>query len=596
MRKQNKAKSIKTDWDLRVFYKSSSDPKIESDLKRVEDAYSAFEKKYREEDFTSSEEKLIGVLRDFEKMLAITATFNAGSYLNYLQHLDSSDHTAEAKLNKIYERWIKAANKITFFTLKIGKIKERDQRSYLASQKLRHFRYFLENIFKTAKYDLTEAEEKIMSLKFITSREMWVTGNEKLLSGQTVSWERKKIPVSEVTEIIGSLPTSKRRKLHDLLMETIKEVSSFAEAEINAVFTDKKINDELRGYANPYEAALLSDETDPAMVEALVKSVTDNFKISHSFSSLKAKFLGISRMQYPDRSAGIGKVEKNLPFSKGLAIVRRAFAKVDPEFTMTLDSFLENGQIDVFPKKGKVSGGYCSGNINAPTFILLNHISNMKSAMTLAHEMGHAFHFEAIKSQPILYQGVSTPVAEVASTFFEQIVFDDLFEGLSKSEQIVALHDKVDSEIKTVFRQIACFNFEKDLHASIRQKGFMPKEEIASLLVKHMKSYLGPVYSMKELDGYQFVSWSHIRNFFYVYSYAYGCLISKAMYRKYKQDKRYLDKIKTFLHAGNSLSPYQMFKNIGIDTSDPDFWKEGLKEIKADIKKLEKLSKESKLI
>ena len=209
--------------------------------------------------------------------------------------------------------------------------------------------------------------------------------------------------------------------------------------------------------------------------------------------------------------------------------------------------------------------------------------------MTFGHEMGHAINSELSKSQTPLYEGYTISVAEVASTLFENFVFEEIFQTLSAKEKIIALHDRIQDDIQTIFRQIACFNFEVELHRTIRVKGSLSKEEIGALLNKHMSAYLGPRFKMTELDGYFFVSWSHIRRFFYVYSYAYGQLISKALYKKYQTDKNYIGEIKKFLSAGGSKSPEDIFRDIGIDTTKPDFFIAGLKSIEEDILKLQKL-------
>jgi oligoendopeptidase F len=215
----------------------------------------------------------------------------------------------------------------------------------------------------------------------------------------------------------------------------------------------------------------------------------------------------------------------------------------------------------------------------------------MDSLKTFAHEMGHAIHAELSKSQPPLYENHTISVAEVASTFFEHIAFEEVFPRLNKKEQIIALHDRINDAIATIFRQVAVFNYELEMHTLIREKGALSKEEMANLHNKHMKAYLGPQFGLKELDGYFFVSWPHLRYFFYVYSYAYGELISMALYKKYKDDKNYIHEIKKFLSAGGSKSPEDIFKDIGIDTSKPAFFAQGLKNLEEDITKLEKLLK-----
>ena len=580
----------KTDWDLKLFYKSHTDEAIEADLQKCEKLNDIFANKYSGVDFTKDESTLATALGDYEKLLGDSSGSRAIMYFYYAKDLNVLDKKAEAEINRMTGRLTNASNKIIFFELKLAKISETLQKKFLSSEKLTHFKYFLENVFKLSKYNLSEAEEKIMSLKSQTSRQMWMAGQDKLLSKQTILWKGKELPIAEAMSIVPSLPTKDRHALHKLVMNILKSISDFAEAEVNAVYIDKKINDELRGFKNPYDATLLSHETDEVMVKTLVDTVTKGFKISHRFYKLKARLLKQDKLTYADRSAGIGKTDKKITFEEGLQIVSKAFEAMDHDFKDVFHDMLTNGQIDVYPKKGKTGGAYCSANVDTPTLVLLNNVPEMRSVMTLAHEMGHAIHFEYSKDQKPMYQGVSTAVAEVASTFFEQVVFNELFKTLSKNEQIIALHNKINDDISTIFRQIACFNFENELHKEIRAKGFLSKEEIGKILNKHMKAYLGPIMEMTDEDGYFFVNWSHIRNFFYVYSYSFGCLVSKALYSKYQKDASYLHKIKTFLSAGCSKSPRDIFGEIDIDVSDPKFWEEGLKVIEDDIKTLEKLT------
>ncbi len=105
---------------------------------------------------------------------------------------------------------------------------------------------------------------------------------------------------------------------------------------------------------------------------------------------------------------------------------------------------------------------------------------------------------------------------------------------------------------------------------------------------------MGKAVKFEEVDGYFFVKWSHIRNFFYVYSYAYGQLISRVLLEKYKQDHSYIEKIGQFLSAGCSKSPEDIFKDIGIDTTKGSFFEEGIRGIEKDITELEKLAKQAK--
>ena len=585
----NKSDSIKTEWNLSQLYKSPKDPKINADIKNAEKAYAVFVKKYKKNDkYLKDETAILKALQDYEK-LADMPTSKAFFYLRLSQDLDSRNEIVRAESNLVLQRLQKLGNTILFFEIGISKIPISLQKKFLKSKKLAHYRYFLKKIFESGKYVLTEPEEKILSLKSLPSHSLWTDAVEKLRNKQTVEYKGRQTPVSEASFIIKDLPTQEERLvLHNKMLEQYYSIADMAESEINAIVTDKKINDELRGFVEPYDSTILAYENDKKSVLNLVRTVTSNFPISHRFYDIKTKALRLKKLLYSDRGVSIGKSRKKIPFNDACKTLIKTLTSVDKEFGEILKRFILNGQIDAYPKVGKHGGAYCAPEHNSPTFVLLNHVDTFDSLMTFGHEMGHAIHGEFSRSQGVLYEGHSMSTAEVASTLFELFVFYDEFQKLTDSEKVVALHDKIQDDVQTIFRQIACFNFEVEMHNTIRKEGNMSKEKLAECMNKHMKSYLGKT-ELSEKDGYFFVGWPHIRNFFYVYSYAFGQLASKALYQKYKEDKSYIIEIKKFLSAGSSMSPEDIFKSIGVDVTKPDFWQKGIKNIEEDVALLESL-------
>lgn len=590
---KRKQMAVKTEWDLSVFYKSKKDPKIGKDVERIKRAYISFEKKYRNRsDYLKSEKALLQALRDYEKLATLAGSARPLMYFHYTKELNSRDQEAYAKLTKLSHELTVYGNKILFFHLKLGKIPQQQQRKFLKSKLLAPYRYDLQNLFEDSKYDLSEAEEKIISLKSLPSYELWVEGHDKLLNKQVVSFKGQELPIAEASNKVNNLPTKERRGLQDAILKKLHSISDFSESELNAVAINKNIGDELRGYKEPYSATIRHYENDEKSILNLIDTVTKRYRISHRFYKLKAKMLGLKTLAYADRSARIGKVKTTFPFKQSAHLLLKVLESIDTQYAGIFERFLARGQIDVYSEVGKSGGAYCSGSTNNPTFVLLNHTNSFNSFSTLAHEMGHAIHTEMAKTQPVRYQGYSTSVAETASTLFETLTFEYLFEQLSEKEKVIALHDKINDDISTVFRQVSFFNFELELHRGIREQGSLSKESIAKLLNKHSVAYLGPAFKLKDLDGYFFVQVPHFRNFFYVYSYVYGQLISKVMVARFLADNSYRKQIKEFLCAGRSKSPEQIFKDIGIDTAKPSFFKEGLESIESDIARLEKLVKE----
>lgn len=581
----------KTEWDFSLLYKNEKDPQIEKDIKNLEKHSKDFENKYRNKNFTTSPKKLLESLNDYNKLLDDLDRNKSWWYFALKGKLNSGDSLSSANSTKLNERVVKVYNNIIFFHLEIGKINKNNRRKFLDSPILSKYKYLIENIFRRADFQLSEKEEKIIDLLSSTSYLMWVKNSGKLLDSQQVEYRKKKIPISEATSILPDLQTKERRILGQKINESLKSVSHFAEAEINAIYNYKKTLDDLKGYKKPYSQTILNYENKEETIEDLVSLVTKHFSLSRRFYSIHAKLLKEKNLTYSDRSANIGKIKKKFDLKTSIKIVTESFNKIDPKYGDIVLSFFEKGQVDVFPKQGKSGGAFCWGMNDLPVFVLLNHTNDIRSVETLAHEMGHAIHTELSKNQPVHYRGYSTAVAEVASTFFEQVVIDELENYLTENEKIILLHNKIKGDIQTIFRQIACFNFELELHNKIREKGEISRKEMANLLAKNMKAYLGDKVSVTEDDGYQFVSWSHIRRFFYVYSYAYGQLVSRALFENWKKDNSYSKNIETFLRSGESMSPENIFKEAGIDTTSMKFFEAGIVSIKKDIDRLEKMIK-----
>lgn len=589
-----KAKTQDYSWNLKQFYDSPEDPRIEKDMRNMEVAIEAFANKYdtKEKTYLGDTAKLLEALTDFEEL-------NRKSpkplfYFFSMADMDSRNNTASAKYALYSARLAKAYNKLTFFRLSLGTIDKTKQKDILEDEGLQHFRVMLARIFDDAKHHLSVAEENIINLKYLPAYQFWVDSNERLLNSKTVKWKGKVLPLSEALSIVQQLPKAKdRKKLSEEISKVLETVTPFSEAEINAIFTDKKIDDELRGYGKPYEDTVARYRNDPKVIESLVKTVTESFKISQRFYKLKSRLLGQKKLNYCDRAAKIGRVKRKFTFDDSVRQLFEIYDSVDAKFSQILKGYLENGQIDVYPKVGKAGGAYCHSLYSTPTLVLLNHTDDLHSFTTIAHELGHAFHTEMSRTQGPIYSEYSTALAETASTLFESLALGKVMEQLSPKEKIIVLHDKINDGISTIFRQIACFNYENEVHKAVREKGFVSTEELATMHNRHMQAYLGPIFDLRKEDGYMFVQWSHIRRFFYVYSYAYGQLVSKAMLRRYKADKNFWKNIEKFLTSGGKDSPENILKEIGIDVSKPEFWLEGLKEIEDDIDLLEKLTGKS---
>lgn len=593
-------KKIKTDWNFKLLYESDSDPQIEKDKKIVEKKINAFVDKWeKRSDYLKDPKVLKQALDEYEDLNAKYSTHGAfGVYYWLKSELDMVNPEYKAINNKLEDSSTKLSNKIQFFSIRVAKVDKKTQELFLASKLLKDYRHYLKKVFDSSKFLLSEEEEKIINLKSSVSHSDWAKMVEEFISKEEREYiddtGKKKKGSFEVLLKTSSYGKTKKQRdvafkhVNDILL---KHVSS-AEHEMNALLKNKKIDDELRGLTRPDQARHLDDDMDSAVVDAMIKAVTENFNVPKKYYKLKAKLLKQKKLQYNERNLQIGEIKTKFDFTKSCKLVYETFEKVDPVFAEIFQSFLQNGQIDVFPKKGKSGGAFCAYFLKTlPVYVLLNHNNTVNDVTTIAHEMGHAINDELMRVQNSLNFGTTLSTAEVASTFMEDFVTEELKTRLSDEERFILLFEGLNDFVSTIYRQVAAYNFETDLHSEFRKKGYLSHEEIGKIFTKNMKAYMGSGVTYDAGSENWWVYWSHFRRFFYVYTYASGLLISKSLQAKVKQDPKFIEKVKEFLAAGCSDSPKNLFKKMGVDITDPNFWKQGLKEIESQLNEAEKLAK-----
>lgn len=587
---------IKIDWDMSLYYKNEKDSKIEEDLRATEQAYLSFAKKWRKKDFVNNPKNLALALKEKESMIGNPA-FSRGMRYFYLRTaLNTGDMAAIKQLTLIEKRLREASNHILFFTIELGKADKKTQTMLLKAPELRAYKYYLERLFLSAKHHLTEAEEKIISLKSSQSYGRWTDMTDRIISERKIMWEGKQVNLPHAFEMMEETSFSKKPELWSAISKELIQISEVAEHEFNAIINDVRSEEKLRKYEKPYSSTALGYQDKEKSIEQLVEVVSKKgFKLSKEFYKLKAEYHGVEKLKYSQRSQTAGDSIR-IPFEKAVDVCREVFYEVKPEYGEFFDSMLKNGQIDVFPKPGKSGGAFMSASQGHPINVFLNHTSDYNSMTTLAHEMGHAIHsYVATKSQTPFYQDYSIIVAETASTLFEGLVFNHLLEKTDEKDMIKLLHDKLLRDIATVQRQIAFFNCELEIHQTIEKNGAMSGRELALCMQKHLKSYLGSAVEVTEEDGYTYTYVRHLRYGFYVFTYAYGQLMSSLIADEYKNDKGALKKIETFMSAGESKTVADIYKEIGFDTTKAETFIHSLNKMEEDIKTFKKLLKKTGL-
>jgi oligoendopeptidase F len=589
---------MKTEWDFSNLFNPENSQEAFEKRESWRELAEEFKEKWEEnKEYLEDPFILIQALKEYEKFHEIFS-YNNEEYFYY--HLMSTKNSDDSKIkagyNNIREFSIEIQNMLSFFELNISKIPEEEQSRFLNHPDLEEFSYFLEKIFLESKHLLSKKEEEIMSLKSNGSYSLWKDMRSTLLSKEEreieINGEKRKYNFSEIMNLTNNKNQEIRDKAAEMFNDILEKRKDISEFEFNAVLLNKKVNDKLRGFSRPDQARHLKDNIESEIVDTLIKTVSSSFNLSRDYYLLKSKLLGKEKLDYHERNVSLYESKTNINFEESKEIVSNVFSNLDSEFLEIFNRYLEKGQIDVFPKKGKKSGAFCSYCLkNHPVYVSLNYQGKLMDVTTLAHEMGHAINNEFARVQNSLYFGTSTATAEVASTFMEDFVFQELLKESSDEEKLGLLMERLNGDVSSIMRQIASYRFEREIHEEFSKKSYLSEEEIGEIFQKHMKSYMGEYVKTDKQSKNWWVYWSHLREYFYNYSYAFGLLVSKAMQRKVKENPDYIEKVKEFFSTGISNSVKETFSSIGIDVAKKEFWELGIKEIEDSLNEAKNLAK-----
>lgn len=591
-------------WDLSPLFDSDTDPRIAAERHVIDSASKEFESNWGGDrtDYLNDPGKLKEVLDSYADFL--TKYGNGGGNAQYYFNLrttqdkENPDLKAQAKVTDNFK--IDVMNRMRFLPLNISRIPAEKQDVFRQAPELEPYTHWLEKRWAEAKHVLTDKEENILALTEPGSYDAWVNMNDDFLSRRTpqvLTEDGVKAP-TPFGSLRGRMNSPKKEVRDDAAKaynEIVADEVDVAEYEINAVLERKARTDKLRGYDRPDAERHLNDDIDSTTVDAMLTAVESRNDISQRLYRLKAQLLGVDKLEYHERNVPVASADetKKYPFQESVDIVYTVMDDLDPEFGSILSQFVSNGQIDAEPRKGKEQGAYCaSDRLTTPVYIKLNHTNTIDDVTTIAHELGHGVNTEYMRrTQNELNFATPLATAEVASTFMEDFVFQKLLEGVTPEQRLALSMEKLDGEISAIHRQVACYRFEQSLHEEFRKEGRLSKKRIGELFRNHMAAYMGEAVEQSPGSENWWVTWPHIRNPFYVYSYASGLLISKSLQKAVKEDPGAINQVKEFLSAGTSDSPRNIFLKTGIDIGNPQFWSAGLDEIESLLVETENLAR-----
>lgn len=540
---------------------------------------------------------LLKILDELEQLSAKNGPGFIEEYIVYLaSRLDGAEPKYKAMIKRAEEFDIQRATVIRRFTHALARASAKQQAAMLAETSLKNYHYFLKNWFVEQPHLLGDEAEDVMNRLSDSAIGSWIRLNEERLSLSEVNLKPAgKVSFEQLISLMSSSDEALAAAAAKSFNKVLKDHLPIAEAEFNAVLSYKKADDQLRHYKYPDDQRLETDEISRTTVHTLIDAVTEQEAIAQRYYDLKARIMGKDKLKYHERNTPVligGAKEPKYGYEQAYEMVRQAFNSLSPQFTEVLERYHANGQVDVYPKTGKRGGAFMSSFApSAPGYVMLNFTNKLDDVSTLAHEFGHAIHFEfAKKAQNALLYDVSMATAEVASTFMEDFILEDIIAGADDATRLNIIMERLNRDVSSIFRQIAFYRFELKLHEAYRKAGYLSAVDVGKLFQAEMVSYMGQAVEQNPGSENWWIYVGHFRRFFYVYSYASGLLISKSLQRRVRADAGKIDDVIKVFEAGASMPTEDIFKSAGIDIRQKKFWTDGLAEINDQLDAAEKLA------
>ena len=582
-------------WDLSDMYKSIDDIRITQDLEKVRKGNATFAKKYKGKIASLNSDEFANMLKEKEKLSSIGAVLGEFAYLNMVTQMQNKDATAFYQ--SISEKLTDYYKPLVFFGLELNKLPDAHLKELYKNKAVAFYKPFLTRVRRFKKYELSEEVEEILMEKSITSCDAWVRLYEETCSRLKYFVDGKEYNDAEITKLLLDGNAEIREKAGKEIGRVSKENAPLMSLIYNMIIKDKSIEDIKRGFKSPVSCPNLGEDVSDKTVETLAQTVRENYKnISHRFYKLKAKWLGVDKIQYWDRNAP-------LPFAKdtvytwkeSVDIVLNAYQEFSPKLYSIAKNFFENNWIDVPPRQGKRSGAFAAaaGTATHP-YLLLNFVGKQNDVLTLAHELGHGCHMMSRRNNGQLNETSRMTTEEVASVFGEMMTFQSMVKTMPDSpEKLALIAGKVNDMINTAIRQIAFHFFETRAHNE-RRNGELSEDRLSQIWLEEMRASLGKYVVV---DEHSANIWLQVGHFFfrpfYVYAYSFADCLVNSLYQVSQEGKvkdfpdKYLDML-----TKTAITDYEkLFKPFGLNPNDADFWNKGLSLISSYIDELERLDK-----
>lgn len=577
---------MKETWSLDELYLGFDDPKFQADMDRLEHLLAAYSDITGQLTQLEPKDALVKVLRCQEEIQTVSS--NLGMFAMLRQSADTRDAKSASTAEKVWDMLAEMEGSSAIFRHFVAKLDNLDD-LIAADPLLTEYAYLLHNIQADSKYLLSEKEEILFAKMNMSGASAWEQLQANLTSSVPVEYDGKTITLSTVRNMAYDPDPAVRKAAYDAELKCYDRIKDAVAFSLNSIKLQVISECKLRGYKSPLDQALHLSHMKRETLDAMWSAIDEYLPKFWAYYKAKAKALGYEGgLPWYDMFAPMGKNDKKYTIEEARDVILELFGSFDADLQAMGKQAFDQAWIDFYPREGKVGGAFdCGVPSIKQSRVLTNFDGAYGDIVTLAHELGHAFHDRNTFSHRPLNLDYSMPVAETASTFNENIVnHAALAAAQSDDEKLAILESMLMDAAQIICDIYSRYLFETAVFDN-RSSEFMPADRLCEMMLEAQKKAYGDGLDHATLHPYMWLCKSHYYSgslSFYNFPYAFGGLFARGLYVRYQQEgDAFVAKYKQMLHATTVCDVEDAAKIAGVDLTDRKFWLASLQSLAEDI-------------
>ena len=573
---------MKDTWNLNPIYQGFEDPAFGGDLEKLETLahqYNAFAAGL--EGLDSLEGLRQGILWE-EKLTDLAKKL--ATYAQLRQSVNTRDTACGSYLGQVMQILSGIAGAQTAW--QEWAVKQENLMDLVGQDALlKEYTFRFENLRQESKHLLGSLGEEISARMQMSGGSAWSELHGYLTSTVAVDYDGGVTNLSAIRNLAYDGDPAVRKAAYEAELACYPKIRDSVAFALNSIKLETLSDCQLRKYASPLDRTLAQSYMKRETLDAMMEAIREYLPKFRQYLKAKAKALGYTNgLPWYELFAPMGSSGSKYTIEQTGDLLVELFSSFDQELADMVRTAFDNQWIDFYPRSGKTGGAFCEiVDCIGESRILTNFDGMFTDVVTLAHELGHAFHNLCVKEHRSLNKDYSMPLAETASTFNECVVMAAALERAESREEELAL---MESQLQDL-NQIICdiysrFRFEAMVFEN-REKAFMDADALCDLMNKAQEESYGDGLDPQLRHPYMWICKSHYYGpTFYNFPYAFGGLFARGLYAQYqKEGKDFVPKYKKLLYTTSVATAEDTAKTAGIDLTDIAFWR-GALQIAAD--------------